>query len=92
MDLTEHLTPGRHVLRIRVASALVNRLIARGYYDRLPDLVGSINGTNATVAASVQDAGLLGPVRLVALEPRGREQPARRSSHSTRSDHPEETP
>ena len=39
VDVTEDLRPGDNTVTIRVASSLNNRLLARGYYEQVPDIV-----------------------------------------------------
>jgi hypothetical protein len=49
-----------------VASSLNNRLLARGYYKQVPDMVASWGGIDPQMqSTSVHDHGLLGPVRLM---------------------------
>lgn len=50
---------------VRVSSSLNNRLLARGYYDRVPDVVARSLGVDRMQEAVVREHGLLGPVRLV---------------------------
>ncbi|HEY5787285.1 MAG TPA: hypothetical protein VIT65_21175, partial [Microlunatus sp.] len=66
VDVTEELQPGVHTVRIRVASSLNNRLLARGYYDRVPDVAVELFGEGGQMQTTVvHDHGLLGPVRLI---------------------------
>jgi hypothetical protein len=66
VDITDQLTLGTNVIRIRTASSLNNRLLARGYYDGIPDVALELNGLPpATQKTSPHDHGLLGPVRLI---------------------------
>jgi hypothetical protein len=51
---------------IRVSSSLNNRLLARGYYERVPDIMTEIAGREPRMQTTeVHDHGLLGPVRLL---------------------------
>ncbi len=66
VDVTEDLRPGDNAVTIRVSSSLNNRLLARGYYDQVPDILTQIGGTEPRMQTTeVHDHGLLGPVRLV---------------------------
>ncbi|WP_368499943.1 glycosyl hydrolase [Herbiconiux sp. A18JL235] len=65
VDITADLRAGDNEIVVRVASSLNNRLIARGYYDDMPDIVGTLlTGVPSNQATTVRDHGLLGPVRL----------------------------
>jgi hypothetical protein len=65
VDVTADLRPGDNSVTVRVASSLNNRLLARGYYDKVPDIVDKIMGTGARMQTTdVHRHGLLGPVRL----------------------------
>ena len=66
VDVTDEVRPGTHTVKIRVASSLNNRLLARGYYDRVPDVAADLFGASGQMQVTVvHDHGLLGPVRLV---------------------------
>ena len=66
VDVTDGLQPGVNTVRIRVASSLNNRLLARGYYDRVPDVAADLFGQGGQMQTTVvHDHGLLGPVRLI---------------------------
>ena len=66
VDVTEDLRPGDNPVTIRVASSLNNRLLARGYYENVPDILGQLGGMESRMQATeVHEHGLLGPVRLV---------------------------
>jgi hypothetical protein len=66
VDITAAVTPGTNVIRVRTASSLNNRLLARGYYDGIPDVALELNGLPpGTQKTSPHDHGLLGPVRLI---------------------------
>jgi hypothetical protein len=66
VDVTEDLRAGDNTLTVRVSSSLNNRLLARGYYDHVPDIVTRLGGTEPRMQTTeVHDHGLLGPVRLV---------------------------
>ncbi|MHC5560886.1 glycosyl hydrolase [Kocuria sp. U4B] len=67
VDVTDFLTAGENEVVVRVSSSLNNRLIARGYYDRLPDAASKMHGMEAFHATRVREHGLIGPVRLLAL-------------------------
>jgi hypothetical protein len=65
VDVTGHLSTGDNTVRVRVASSLNNRLLARGYYDRVPDIVARLSGSEKMQRTEVHSHGLLGPVRLL---------------------------
>ena len=66
LDVTDELRPGSKVITVRVSSSLNNRLLARGYYDRLPDVAAQLGGMESRMQqTAVHDHGLLGPVRLL---------------------------
>ncbi|GAA4179329.1 glycosyl hydrolase [Gryllotalpicola koreensis] len=65
VDVTDDLVPGANRVVVRVSSSLNNRLIARGYYDELPDIGALFLGRQATHTVRVREYGLVGPVRLV---------------------------
>jgi hypothetical protein len=66
VDVTENLRPGDNTVTIRVASSLNNRLLARGYYERVPDVVTQLTGMEPRMQSTdVHEHGLLGPVRLI---------------------------
>ena len=44
VDVTEDLRPGDNTITVRVSSSLNNRLLARGYYDQVPDIMSEIAG------------------------------------------------
>jgi hypothetical protein len=72
VDVTADLHEGDHALTVRVASSLNNRLLARGYYDEVIDIVTEFSaGETRMQTTEVHDHGLLGPVRLVRV-PAGR--------------------
>ena len=53
-------------MHVRVSSSLNNRLLARGYYDRVPDIALQLfGGGEGTQQTEPHDHGLLGPVRLL---------------------------
>ena len=72
VDVTDDMRVGDNTLTIRVSSSLNNRLLARGYYDNVPDFVTVVAAGVETrmQTTEVRDHGLLGPVRLV-REPAG---------------------
>jgi hypothetical protein len=67
VDITDDLRPGDNTLLVRVSSSLNNRLLARGYYDNVLDLIGSIirGGPPQTQKTWPHAHGLLGPVQLL---------------------------
>lgn len=65
VDVTSDLREGEIEVVVRVSSSLNNRLKARGYYDRVPDIVAKTQGVERMQVAVVREHGLLGPVRLV---------------------------
>ncbi|GAA5084470.1 hypothetical protein GCM10025760_02370 [Microbacterium yannicii] len=65
VDVTEDLRPGDNLVAVRVSSSLNNRLRARGYYERVPDIGAQLTGEGRTQHAIVRDYGLVGPVRLL---------------------------
>jgi hypothetical protein len=66
VDVTDDLQPGDNTVRVRVASSLNNRLLARGYYDRVPDIAADLFGLEQRMQQTEpHDHGLLGPVRLM---------------------------
>jgi hypothetical protein len=66
VDVTEDLRPGDNTVTIRVASSLNNRLLTRGYYEKVPDIVTQWGGNEPQMqSTTVHDHGLLGPVRLL---------------------------
>ncbi|MDQ0642368.1 glycosyl hydrolase [Microbacterium murale] len=67
VDASRDLSAGDNEVVIRVSSSLNNRLIARGYYDELPDIALGLVGKEGTHVTRVREHGLVGPVRLVAV-------------------------
>ena len=67
VDVTSDVRAGANEIHVRVASSLNNRLLARGYYDKVPDVALQLmNGdSDATQQTEPHDHGLLGPVRLL---------------------------
>ncbi|GAA3614585.1 glycosyl hydrolase [Microlunatus ginsengisoli] len=65
VDVTGDLVAGENLIRVRVSSSLNNRLLARGYYDRVPDVALQLFGGEGTQQTWPRDHGLLGPVRLL---------------------------
>ena len=65
VDITDVVTAGTNEVVVRVASSLNNRLIARGYYDQVPDIARFFSGRREPHTTKVRDYGLLGPVRLL---------------------------
>jgi hypothetical protein len=66
VDITNDLRPGENTLLVRVSSSLNNRLLARGYYDNVLDLIASLilGGQPRTQKTQPHAHGLLGPVQL----------------------------
>ncbi len=69
VDITDHVHEGLNSVVVRVASSLNNRLLARGYYDEIPDRPAMRRGVDRCVQTSVRPYGLQGPVRLLAEVP-----------------------
>ena len=66
VDVTEDLRVGENTVTVRVSSSLNNRLLARGYYDTVPDIVADLGGLGVAMQTTeVHNHGLLGPVRLL---------------------------
>ncbi|MET0862233.1 MAG: glycosyl hydrolase [Microbacterium sp.] len=66
VEVTDDLRVGENEVVVRVSSSLNNRLLARGYYDALPDVFAQMVGDpTLTQQTDVHDYGLIGPVRLV---------------------------
>lgn len=65
VDVTTDLREGSNAIVVRVSSSLNNRLLARGYYDRVPDVAAMSQGVQRTQVTHVREHGLLGPVRLL---------------------------
>ncbi|NQX10331.1 hypothetical protein HQQ80_01690 [Microbacteriaceae bacterium VKM Ac-2855] len=64
IDITSEVREGENEVVVRVSSSLNNRLLARGYYEDIPDMTLSLAGRNGTHQTSVRDHGLLGPVTI----------------------------
>ena len=65
VDITNDLRAGDNTLHVRVSSSLNNRLLARGYYDQVPDIMLQLTGGAGTQQTEPHPYGLLGPVRLL---------------------------
>ena len=65
VDVTDLVRPGRNAVRVRTASSLNNRLLARGYYERVTDITALFSGKSAMQQTEPHPHGLLGPVRLM---------------------------
>lgn len=65
VDITDAARAGRNAIVVRVASSLNNRLIARGYYDDIPDMGTLLLGRQEAHVTVVRPHGLLGPVAIV---------------------------
>ncbi|MFF2487042.1 glycosyl hydrolase [Microbacterium sp. NPDC058062] len=68
VDVSGSIRPGDNAVTVRVSSSLNNRLRARGYYERIPDIGAQLTGEERMQHAVVREYGLLGPVRLVREE------------------------
>ncbi|WP_159501532.1 glycosyl hydrolase [Microbacterium sp. 18062] len=65
VDITADVRGGVNEVVVRVASSLNNRLIARGYYAEMPDIIGMLlTGRPSMQSVTVRDHGLLGPVQI----------------------------
>ena len=68
VDVTDDLRAGENTVTIRVSSSLNNRLLARGYYDTVRDIVADLAGVGDVMQTTeVHDYGLLGPVQLMQI-------------------------
>lgn len=68
VDISDEVRSGENDLRVRVASSLNNRLLARGYYDDTTDFLAMmLAGESLPQQTPVRDHGLLGPVRLLRI-------------------------
>jgi hypothetical protein len=65
VDVSSDLRAGDNAVTVRVASSLNNRLRARGYYERVPDIGAQLTGEERTQHAIVRPYGLVGPVLLL---------------------------
>ncbi|KQR50931.1 hypothetical protein ASF88_17075 [Leifsonia sp. Leaf336] len=65
VDITDLARTGHNTIVVRVASSLNNRLIARGYYDDIPDMGTMLVGRQEAHVTVVRPHGLLGPVTIV---------------------------
>ncbi|MFD0658241.1 glycosyl hydrolase [Thermocatellispora tengchongensis] len=65
VDVTSDIRAGENMVTVRVSSSLNNRLLARGYYDSVPDVLSRFTGRDEMQKTEVHDHGLLGPVRLL---------------------------
>jgi hypothetical protein len=65
VDVTPDLREGDNAVRVRVSTSLNNRLRARGYYERVPDIGAQLTGEQRMQLAVVREYGLRGPVRLI---------------------------
>jgi hypothetical protein len=67
VDITNDLRPGDNSVLVRVSSSLNNRLLARGYYDSVLDLIKltTLGGEPQTQKTEPRAHGLLGPVQLI---------------------------
>jgi len=67
VDITDHLRPGDNSLLVSLSSQLNNRLLNRGYYDSVLDLIRGVilGGQPQTQKTEPHAHGLLGPVQLL---------------------------
>lgn len=65
VEVTGQLRAGSNRIRVRVSSSLNNRLLARGYYEDVPDIAYALRGEDRCVHTWVRPHGLVGPVRLL---------------------------
>lgn len=66
VDISDFIRPGENEIMVRTASSLNNRLLARGYYETVPDLIALFSlGIEQNQTTYVRDHGLVGPVRLL---------------------------
>lgn len=65
IDVSSDIRPGDNAITVRVSSSLNNRLRARGYYERVVDIVARDRGGEGMQHAVVREYGLVGPVRLL---------------------------
>jgi hypothetical protein len=67
IDVSSDVRAGENTVTVRVSSSLNNRLLARGYYDTLVDIISTFESPTAPQMqkTSVHSYGLLGPVRLL---------------------------
>lgn len=65
VDVTDDVVAGDNAVHVRVASSLNNRLLARGYYEGVPDILADLAGGGPRPQTTFpREAGLLGPVVL----------------------------
>jgi alpha-L-rhamnosidase len=69
VDVTDDVRAGDNTIHVRVSSSLNNRLLARGYYDRVPDIMLELFGREGTQQTEPHPHGLLGAVRLLREAP-----------------------
>jgi hypothetical protein len=62
VDVTEDLHAGGNTVTVGVASSLNNRVLARGYYEGVPDIIMELAGESRMQTTHVRDQGLLDPV------------------------------
>lgn len=65
VDVSGDVREGENLVTVSVSSSLNNRLRARGYYERVPDIGAQLTGQERMQHAVVREHGLLGPVRLL---------------------------
>jgi len=65
VDVSDSIRAGENAVTVRVSSSLNNRLRARGYYERVPDIGAQLTGEERMQQVIVREYGLLGPVRLL---------------------------
>ena len=65
VDVTDDVVAGDNAVHVRVASSLNNRLLARGYYEGVPDILADLAGGGPRPQTTFpREAGLRGPVVL----------------------------
>lgn len=69
IDISGMVHSGKNEIVVRVSSSLNNRLIARGYYDDIFDVITlQVAGKQQPQETTVKDYGLQGPVRLLSVK------------------------
>jgi len=81
VDISELLRPGENTVLVEVSTTLNNRLLARGYFDKVTEMSLMLSdhannafeggeekensGSSFDISASVQDYGMVGEVKLM---------------------------
>ena len=69
IDISGMVHSGKNEIVVRVSSSLNNRLIARGYYDDIFDVITlQVTGKQQLHQTTVKAYGLQGPVRLLSVK------------------------